>query len=383
MREFASALSAQTPTVAWWPEMLRFAPGGREREEHIEAPPLTVRRYPLQRGYSRTPLRQLLPFAPAVLRRLKRLCGERGVAPEQCGLICSTPFYAPVAERWPGPVVYYVTDMTAQYEGLKTEQVVALDRRLARVARAVCPNSRRIAEYLVREAACDLAKITVVPNATRASNVAAEPLLEPGPLPADVADLGDRTAGAGGSAGGRPRPVAGVIGDLSGNMDWELIEMAVTRTERWLLWVFVGPTTRAIADERQREARERVMAGTARFVAAKPYGELQAYARAFDVAVLPYRKKEPTYSGSSTRFYEHLAACRPMVATRGFAELLEKPTLLVLVDTPDEIEAALLGLRAQAFRDGEERARWEARRVGTWEERARTVRASLAGGGST
>ena len=35
---------------------------------------------------------------------------------------------------------------------------------------------------------------------------------------------------------------------------------------------------------------------------------LAAYARAFDVAVLPYRRVEPTYSGSSTRFYEHLAA---------------------------------------------------------------------------
>ena len=371
MREFASALSGQVEAVAWWPEMVRFAPLGAEREERLDAPPLAVRRYPLQRGYARAPVRWVMPFAPGVLRRLERMCAERGVAAEGTPLICSTPFYAPVAERWPGPVIYYVTDMTAQYEGLDREQVVGLDRRMARVARAVCPNSRRIAEYFVRDAGCAPEKITVVPNATRESNVAGEPLLEPGALPADLAELG--------AGGGRARPIAGVVGDLSGNMDWELIEQAVQRTEGWLQWVFVGPTTRAIADPAQRAARARVMAGGARFVGAKPYGELQGYARCFDVAVLPYRKKEPTYSGSSTRFYEHLAAGRPMVATRGFAELLEKPPLLVLVDTAEEMEAALVSLRVRGFRDGQERARWEASRVGTWEERARVVRAAIGG----
>jgi glycosyltransferase involved in cell wall biosynthesis len=109
----------------------------------------------------------------------------------------------------------------------------------------------------------------------------------------------------------------------------------------------------------------------------KPYGELQAYARCVDVAVLPYRKKEPTYSGSSTRFYEHLAAGRPMVATRGFAELLEKEPLLTLVDTADEMAAALEHLRSLDFRDGHEAERWEASKQGTWEERARAMRATI------
>ena len=109
----------------------------------------------------------------------------------------------------------------------------------------------------------------------------------------------------------------------------------------------------------------------------KPYGELQDYARALDVAVLPYRKKEPTFSGSSTRFYEHLAAGRPMVATRGFAELLEKEPLLTLVDTGAEIGDALEVLALRNFQDGQAEARWIASRTGTWEERARTMREAL------
>ena len=118
---------------------------------------------------------------------------------------------------------------------------------------------------------------------------------------------------------------------------------------------------------------------SALFLGPKPYGELQAFARAFDVAVLPYLKSEPTYSGSSTRFYEHLAACRPMLATRGFAELLEKPPLLELVDTPTQMVAGLERLREMSFCDGFEEARWDASRTGTWENRVNLLVGALNG----
>ena len=360
MREFASAMARTHVMVAWWPEMRNLGAFEHwERLEQIAEPSLEVRRFPLQRGYARTPVQQLLPYQNRLLKRLRAACGQESASP----LICSTPFYAPVAERWAGPTVYYVTDLTAGYEGLKKEQVIALDRRMCRAARAVCPNSRRLADYLQREAGCAPEKITVVPNATRETNIAAAPLLAPEPLPAAIAHL--------------PRPVAGIIGNLSANMDWELLEPAIAGTP-WLTWVFVGPTDMPIAEPAQDAARRRVLQDSrAHFTGGKPYGELQAYARCFDVAVLPYRKKEPTYSGSSTRFYEHVAACRPMVATRGFAELLEKPPLLELVDTADEMSAALEALRALNFRDGHETARWEASRLGTWEERVRVLTATL------
>ncbi len=360
MREFGSALSRQASVVAWTPVMSRMGIfSDWERVVEVPEPALTVRQFPLQRGYARESLRRLVRFEDRLLKRMERAAGSR---PERSPLICSTPFYAPLAERWAGPVVYYSTDLTAEYEGIDGGQVKDLDRRMCAVARSVCPNSTRIAEYFVREAGCDRAKITVVPNATRESNVADGPLLEPGSLPEDVQDV--------------PRPIAGVIGDLSGNMDWSVIADAMERTPE-LNWVFVGPTTRTIADRIQSSGRERVMRGRARFVGAKSYGELQSYARSFDVAVLPYRKKEPTFSGSSTRFYEHLTACRPMVATRGFAELMEKVPLLELVDTGEEMAAALEELRSRGFRDGLETARWEASRTGTWEERARTLRGTL------
>jgi glycosyltransferase involved in cell wall biosynthesis len=358
MREFASALGRIEATAAWQPRMLATgAFQGWQREQHLVDPPLQFTEFPLQRGYARAPLRWLMPFEGRLLAKLKSGSPQAAHYP----LICSTPFYAPVAEGWPGPVIYYSTDLTSAYAGLDASQVNALEKRLCQVADLVCPNSRRIAAHLQKVAGCDARKITVVPNATRSSNIAAQPRYKPGPLPSDIAHI--------------PRPIVGVLGDLSGNMDWELIAEAIRLTPGFS-WVFVGPTHRAISDEKQSAYREWTKQH-AHFPGAKPYGELQAYARSLDVAVLPYRKHEPTYSGSSTRFYEHLAALRPMVASRGFAELLEKEPLLTLIDTPQELVHALKMLKSKSFRDGQEQARWQASHNGTWEERALTISRAL------
>ena len=240
----------------------------------------------MQRGYASLPVRTILPFQHRLVRRLTAQAGQTDRTP----LICSTPFYAPVAELWRGPVVYYVTDLTAGYEGLKPRQVLEFDRRMCKAATAICPNSERIRDYLIHEAGALEEKITVVPNATRASNVPVTALLKPRALPAPIADI--------------RRPVAGVIGNLSGNIDWLLLEKTIQSTP-WLHWVMVGPRN-SMRESAQEAARSRIIqSGQTTFTGPKPYGELQSYARAFDVAVLPYRKREPTYSGSSTRFYEN------------------------------------------------------------------------------
>ena len=187
----------------------------------------------------------------------------------------------------------------------------------------------------------------------------------PAELPPDAADLA--------------RPVAGVIGNLAANMDWVYLQGLVARTPEFS-WLFVGPHAMEVPEPDQRAARESLLAhgGRVRFIGSRPYGALQSYARSFDVAILPYRRKEPTYSGSSTRFYEHLPACRPMVATRGFEELLHKEPLLSLSDCPEESAGILAELKQRDFRDGHEPARWEASRTGTWEARAATVVNALA-----
>lgn len=354
IKEFTAALSAQTSALGWCPQitgtgMFRDS----ESETMLSNPELRVRYFPLQRGFAKFPVNIIAREAERVSRRILK----RTERPADSVLVCTSPHYAPVAERWPGRVIYYVTDLFIAY-GDNPAFVTALDRRLCKAADLVCPNSDRIADYLIQQAGCDPEKISIIPNATRKANILTAPSFQStSEVPADVGDLS--------------KPSAGVIGNLAGNMDWLILEEAITRTP-WLTWIFVGPTETEIADSHQREARRRLkdLGGRIRFVGAKPYSELQDYARAVDVAVLPYRKSEPTYSGSPTRFYEHLAACRPIIATRGFAELLKKEPLLRLVDTADEMILALEDLRAADFRDGQETLRWNTSQTETWEERA-------------
>lgn len=362
IKEFASALAVRVQTLGWLPQIENaglFV--DYERAAEIADPPLRACYCPLQRGFARAPVSWLANEGGRLYRRLAR---QTGADEARSPLVCTAPHYAPVAERWRGPVVYYVTDMLVAY-GESPRRIKALDRRMCRRADLVCPNSRRIADYLVEVAHCAAGKIVIVPNATRAANIPGEPMMRPDDLPGDV-DL--------------PRPVAGVIGNMAANIDWVLLEQVVGRTP-WLSWLFVGPTEMPVPEIEQHQARRRLIencGGRVRFVGSKPYGRLRDYARALDVAVLPYRKKEPTYSGSSTRFYEHLPTCRPMIATRGFEELLHKEPLLRLIDAAAQMTRALDDLRAADFSDGYELLRWRASLQGTWEVRAETMLRSLA-----
>lgn len=361
IKEFASALAAQVPLLGWCPRITGVGMfRNKEEETTLDDPHLPIRYFPLQRGFAKFPIMPIAREGQRLTRRLLR----RSESATESPLICCSPHYAPVAERWPGPVIYYVTDRFVAY-GDDPDFIKSLDQRMCKAADLACPNSQRIADYLVEEAFCPVNKIVVLANATREANLLTEPATTPKEAPQDIADL--------------PRPIAGVIGDLSSNTDWELLKKTIEHTP-WLSWVFVGPTGMPVEESVQNHARNFLMqhGGRVRFVGAKPYGALRDYARAFDVAVLPYRKSEPTYSGSSTRFYEHLAACRPVIATRGLEELLHKEPLLRLVNTAAEMTAALEQLRRTAFRDGYEELRWKASQNETWEARAARMRDALS-----
>lgn len=360
VKEFASALSKQVQTLGWLPRISNTGfLRNDEQELVLDDPSLPVRCFPLQRGFARFPVNEIAREERRIVRRMQQRTDDPSGSP----LICTAPHYAAVAERWPGPIIYYVTDRFAAY-GDNPDFISSLDQRMCKAADLVCPNSQRIADYLIEEAHCPANKVLVLANATREANLFAGAAIAPGESPPDIADL--------------PQPVAGIIGNLAANTDWELLEQTIERSS-WLSWVFVGPAEMSVPDSKQKQARRSLIehGGRVRFVGAKPYGALRDYARAFDVAVLPYRKREPTYSGSSTRFYEHLAACRPILATRGSEELLHKQPLLKLVDSADQLVVELEGLRRMRFRDGFEEMRRQASLTETWEARASAMQTAL------
>ncbi len=357
MKEFAAALSDLVPVKCWAPEIRNFGRWERwERDIALTDPRLQMTSFPLQRCYARFPVSELLGIGSQMAERLLRNTPN----PRESTLVCTSPFYAPVAERWPGRVIYYLTDLIVAYPGMNRKKIETLDRRMCAVADLVCPNSRWTGEYLRTVGACNPNRLLVIPNATRERNVLPEPLKQAGPLPADLEDL--------------PRPIIGVIGNLSYNSDWHLIRDAVNGTPGFS-WAFVGPTDMDIPDEGQRAARRDLMGrgGRIRFTGAKPYGALRDYSRALDAALLPYAMSKCSFACSATRFYEHLAACRPILSTRRVDELLNKEPLLKLLDDSRAVIAELQRLRDMDFQDGYEKARWEASAEGTWETRARAM----------
>ena len=351
--EFSLALSELVPVISWIPEM-SFAGLIRHRvrrELSKNESALKKFYFPLQRGYARFPVR----LGASTFRKVSAMLLSQTTEPEQSVLVCTSSFWARTAALWPGPVVFYVTDLTAAYAGLSRKSVIAADRTMCGIADLVCPNSPRLSDYLSRDADCASAKIVVIPNATRAANIRTERFDERDDLPADALGLS--------------RPVAGVIGNMGDNIDWELVWSALEAVPEYK-WLFVGPAPGAMLSRRNKSARADVMRSPrALFLGTRSYADLFRYARAFDVAVMPYKRIEPTFSGSSTRFYEHLAAGRPLLSTRGVEELLHKEPLLTLVDSAEELASELRRLLVRPA-DQLEMMRCKASRSETWENRA-------------
>ncbi len=360
--ELSTALADSVSVTAWRPQRRLSPPRARISKPSCQVltPTFRICDFPVMRGYTRFPLSRLVPTDRILLELLLRSTPD----PEHSPLICTVPYFAGVAERWPGPVVYWLTDLIAAYSGADRSLVIRSDRRMCQAATLICPNSKRLANYLHHKVECDPAKIHVLPNAVRVQNLTPEPLFQSAPLPAEIAHL--------------ERPVAGVIGNMAGNHDWVMLEQLIDRTPEFS-WLFVGPTGMPIDEIAQSHARDCVMHHPrCTFIGNRPYAELVQFSRALDVAVLPYARREPTFSGSSTRFYEHLAACRPMIAFPGVSELLSKQPLVSIADSAQQAASLMADLQLRGFDDGLIEQRWHSARSETWLSRAQSLQQALA-----
>jgi UDP-galactopyranose mutase len=107
--------------------------------------------------------------------------------------------------------------------------------------------------------------------------------------PADIAQL--------------PRPIFGYFGALDERLDYDLlVQLAATGGTVLLLGPQVTPPPADLP-------RNVVLAG------ARPYADLPAYLRAFDVCLLPFRNSELVAHISPTKTPEYLAGGKPVVST--------------------------------------------------------------------
>lgn len=290
-------------------------------------------------------------------RKLIAFVRSRARIASQTCVIFTSPHYASVAHAFRDcTTAYYVTDNFRAC--FPHEPAIAdLEAKLAASVDHVFPNSERIRSFFVNEEMVEKSRVTVIPNGVRSENIPPAPLDTPAEPPAEMPPI--------------QRPWALVMGNLAANTDWTLLEGVIGKTP-WLRWVLVGPTDMPCASIEHERIRRQILQSeqNVHYLGWQPPGRLKDFARACDVAVLPYMKREPTYSGSSTRSYEHFAACRPILASEGFAELLEREPLVSICRSTGEVVSALETLKQNGFSDGHEAERWQLAKSSTWSHRA-------------
>jgi glycosyltransferase involved in cell wall biosynthesis len=182
--------------------------------------------------------------------------------------------------------VYYCIDDYAAHPGVDTSLIAERDRELTRRADLV---------FVAPPALLD-AKRSINPN-TRFS-----------PHGVDVALFAramDPATEIPEPARHLTHPVVGYFGSIHEWIDVELIEWLARERPQWT-FLLVGHA--AIAISGLRSLPNVVLAG------AQPYAELPAWAKAFDVAIIPYRHNRQVENANPLKLREYLATGRPVVS---------------------------------------------------------------------
>lgn len=108
-----------------------------------------------------------------------------------------------------------------------------------------------------------------------------------------------------------PHPIAGYIGNISSyKMDFDLLCAVAERNPGWS-FVLVGPVGRGDpATDVSRLYLKNVF-----LLGPRPYAELPRYVKGFDACIIPFNQNESTRGSLPMKFFEYLAAGKPVVAT--------------------------------------------------------------------
>lgn len=137
------------------------------------------------------------------------------------------------------------------------------------------------------------------------------------------------------AAAGLRHPVIGYFGLIAAWTDLELIEWLAQQRPQWS-FLLVGHA--------QVDARSLTQLPNVTLVGAQPYESMPAWAKAFDVAIIPYRLNRQVRNANPLKLREYLATGKPVVTVRT-PEVDRFATSVRIADGREEyltaIEAAL------------------------------------------
>jgi len=161
-----------------------------------------------------------------------------------------------------------------------------------------------------------------------------------------------------------PGPRVGYVGAVAYWLNLDLIaEVAALRPE--MSFVFVGPVIGDKVEER--------LAGIANvhLLGEKHYADLPRYLAHFDVCTIPFKLDEFMRSVNPIKFYEYLAADRPVVAAP-LPELLPHAAVARFAEDPSDFAQAIDASLAEP-RDARSEARQRVAQANTWDARCQRV----------
>ncbi len=216
-------------------------------------------------------------------------------------------------------LIYHCVDEYAAFSDIEAGPILALEKELMQKSDLVVVS----AEKLLDDKKSENRNTHLIRHGTdwRHFRTALDPDLE---LPPEVADL--------------PKPIIGFHGLLADWVDFELIKKVAEHFSHGSV-VLVGK----VAADAEKHASVLDGVSNVHFLGRKPYGELPAYCKAFDVALNPFVVNELTLAANPLKVREYLAAGLPVVST-DIPECRVLPDCLIGTDHADfisKIESAL------------------------------------------
>lgn len=184
-------------------------------------------------------------------------------------------------------VVYYCVDDHAAFSGYDSEQVLRDEADLCRRADLVVTTSMAL-----QKAKAPLNPNTIyVPHGVDYAHFS-RAVKEDLPVPEDMKTI--------------PHPILGFFGLIRDWVDLDLLAEVARARPAWHI-VLLGDSTVDLAPYRSIP--------NMRFLGRKPYADLPAYCKCFDVGLIPFKVNELTRAVNPIKLREYLAAGLPVVST--------------------------------------------------------------------
>ncbi|MCX7626094.1 MAG: glycosyltransferase [Candidatus Sumerlaeaceae bacterium] len=162
-----------------------------------------------------------------------------------------------------------------------------------------------------------------------------------------------------------PKPILGYFGAVDERIDLELVKESAKLRPQWS-YVFVGPLLFTPTD----------MPANVHFLGARPYDELPAYLKGFDICLLPFSRSELVAHISPTKTPEYLAGGKAVISTSVPDVVRDYGDVVAIVGSPDELvrAAEMFIVNPPAPRDLQSAAIQKSR---TWEALAKAMESHI------